>query len=42
MTNNKIVILDPDGINPNPLTGEPYSEEYKELAKKWRNFPMYF
>ena len=41
MTNNKIGILDPDGINPNPLTGEPYSEEYKGLAKKWRNFPVY-
>lgn len=38
---NKIGILDPDGKNPNPLTDKPYSDEYKELAKKWSNFPVY-
>lgn len=36
-----IGILDPDGINLNPLTGEPYSDTYKELAKIWRKFPAY-
>lgn len=35
-------ILDPDGINPNPLTGNPYSENYKSLAKNiWSKFPAY-
>lgn len=36
-----IGILDPLGKNPNPLTGQPYSEIYKELAKKWSKFPAY-
>jgi HrpA-like RNA helicase len=39
--NNNIGILDPDGINPNPLTNLPYSDLYKELSKKWREFPAY-
>jgi hypothetical protein len=30
-----IGILDPDGIELNPLNGQPYSEQYKTLAKKW-------
>lgn len=34
-------ILDPDGINLNPLNGKPYSDEYKNLAKKWKTFPVY-
>lgn len=38
---NNIGILDPEGKNLNPLTGEPYSETYKELAKIWSNFPTY-
>ena len=38
---DKIKILDPDGINPNPLTQQPYSDEYKELAKKWSKLPVY-
>ena len=38
---NTVGILDPDGINLNPLTNEPYSELYKELAKKWKEFPAY-
>ena len=38
---NKVGILDPKGINPNPLTGLPYSEEYKTLAKIWSSFPAY-
>lgn len=34
-------ILDPAGINLNPLTNEPYSDTYRELAKKWSRFPAY-
>lgn len=34
-------ILDPAGINLNPLTNEQYSETYRELAKKWSRFPAY-
>ena len=41
MENKNIGILDPQGLNPNPLTGEPYSDRYKELAKKWSEFPAY-
>ena len=37
----KIGILDPEGIEKNPLTGENYSENYKSLGKMWSNFPMY-
>ena len=46
-----IGILDPDGIELNPLTGQPYEnlytdeenggKTYKELSEKWRKFPMY-
>lgn len=36
-----IGILDPNGINVNPLTNKPYSDNYKELAKKWSKFPAY-
>ena len=36
-----IGILDPDGKNPNPLNGEPYSERYIELSKYWRKLPAY-
>src|SRR5579863_4423369 len=38
---SKIGILDPEGIEPNPLTGEPYSSSYKSLAKMWENLPAY-
>lgn len=38
---NNIGILDPDGINVNPLTQNPYSDEYKKLAKIWSKFPAY-
>lgn len=38
---NNIGILDPDGKNPNPLTNEAYSDKYKELANKWKNYPAY-
>jgi HrpA-like RNA helicase len=38
---NNIGILDTKGENPNPLTGEPYSDEYKNLAQIWSKFPAY-
>jgi len=41
MENNKIGILDPDGINNNPFTNKPYSDNYKQLAKKWKELPAY-
>lgn len=34
-------ILDPEGKNNNPYTNEKYSDTYKELAKKWSNYPAY-
>lgn len=34
-------ILDPNGIYPNPLNGEMYSDSYKEIAKKWSQYPAY-
>jgi len=37
----KIGILDPLGNNPNPLNNLPYSDKYKQLAKKWSQFPAY-
>ena len=37
----KIGILDPDGKNPNPLNGKPYSKRYLELSKMWRNLAAY-
>ncbi len=38
---NNIGILDIKGENPNPLTGEPFSDEYKKLAQIWSKFPAY-
>lgn len=38
---SKIGILDPDGINLNPLNNQPYSDQYKIVAKKWRALPAY-
>jgi len=34
-------ILDPSGEQPNPLTGEPYSDTYKALGKVWSSFPAF-
>lgn len=39
--NKNIGILDPEGVNNNPLTGEVYSDAYKSLAKIWSKFPAY-
>lgn len=39
--NNKIGVLDPEGKNPNPLTGEPYSDQYKKLAQFWSKLPAF-
>ncbi len=39
--NYNIGIFDPDGINPNPLNGLEYSDQYKVLAKMWSNLPGY-
>lgn len=37
-----IGILDPEGLQLNPLNGKPYSDRYRELARKaWSNLPMY-
>lgn len=38
---NNIGILDPDGINLNPITNNTYSDVYKDLAKKWSKYPVY-
>src|SRR5580700_8352763 len=40
--NNKIGILDPEGINLNPLTNKPYSQTYRDYAKKWSTYPAYY
>ena len=34
--------MDPDGINKNPLTGENYSQTYKDLGQVWSTFPAYY
>ena len=34
-------ILDPKGLQLNPLTNKPYSDKYKDLALKWKTFPVY-
>ena len=38
---SKIGILDPDGINLNPLTNKIYSDIYKEQSSKWKLYPAY-
>jgi pre-mRNA-splicing factor ATP-dependent RNA helicase DHX15/PRP43 len=38
---NEVGILDPTGINMNPITNNKYSEKYIELAKKWSILPAY-
>jgi len=33
--------LDKNGNDMNFINGKPYSDEYRELAKKWSMFPVY-
>jgi pre-mRNA-splicing factor ATP-dependent RNA helicase DHX15/PRP43 len=40
-TKDNIGILDPDGLQLNPFTNEPYSDTYKLYAKKWSSLPAY-
>lgn len=37
----KIGILDPKGLESNPLTNKDYSDTYKKLATVWSAFPAY-
>ena len=37
----EIGIFDIKGENQNPLSGEKYSENYKELAKTWSTYPVF-
>lgn len=39
--NYDIGIFDPEGKNQNPLNEQPYSDQYKVLAKMWSNLPAY-
>ncbi len=34
-------IMDVEGVNVNPLTGQPYSEDYRKLAQIWSKYPAY-
>jgi HrpA-like RNA helicase len=38
---DEIGILDPNGINNNPLTNSPYSDTYKHWGKIWSKYPAY-
>ena len=38
---NKIGILDPLGSHNNPLTNQPFSNNYKNLSNIWTNLPVY-
>jgi len=40
-SNQMIGILDPLGEHPNPLTSQPYSTTYREIAKIWSKYPAY-
>lgn len=39
--NENIGILDPEGKNPNPLTGQPYTQQYHDLVPIWTKQPIY-
>lgn len=39
--NDKILELDPEGHQLNPLTKQKYSENYKRLASAWSTYPAY-
>ena len=34
-------VLDSKGLNNNFITNKPYSEQYKKLAEKWSQLPIY-
>lgn len=36
-----IGILDTEFVNPNPLNGKPYSQQYRDLASGWQEYPVY-
>ena len=38
---SRIGILDPGGIEKNPLNGKEYSDEYKKWGKIWSKYPAY-
>lgn len=38
---HKVGIMDPTGLNHNPLTNEVYSDTYKAIAAKWSELPGY-
>ena len=38
---DKLGILDPQGLQLNPLTDTPYSDIYRDLAKTWSTYPTY-
>lgn len=40
-SDKSIGILDPAGLQLNPLTTEPYSDTYKSIAKIWSKYPAY-
>lgn len=40
-TNKNIGILDPSGLELNPLNSKEYSLKYKELSKLWSKYPAY-
>lgn len=39
--NDKIGVLDPNGENINPMNNQPFSQQYKDLAKIWSSYPSY-
>jgi pre-mRNA-splicing factor ATP-dependent RNA helicase DHX15/PRP43 len=39
--NKNIGILDPSGLELNPLNSKEYSKKYKELAELWSKYPAY-
>ena len=38
---SNVGILDPKGLNINPLNNKNYSDDYKSLSKIWSKFPAY-
>lgn len=38
---DKIGVLDPQGLNLNPMNGEPYSDQYRALGKVWSSYSAF-